>query len=196
MMTPELSQLLHSIAVFMDDYYDTGLEPAYYVRKNRTYQLEEAQYHTSWDWLMPCIDKIESLDFRVCIGQDDCQIYKRWAEFPENFIIDADFKETRLENAFDAVTSFIDWWNRKGSTFPAQEKYCEITKELDELINDILIEKIKVKEKDLIETHLENGRVVKWCPVYPKGQRTREYLTNQIKQLFFRAVMMKKKAAK
>ena len=194
-MTTELSQALHSIAVFMDDYSDTGLEPAYYVRKNRTYQLEEAQYHTSWDWLMPCIDKIESLDFRVSIGPSDCQIYKRWVDFPENFIIDADFKETRLENAFDAVVSFIDWWNRKGSIAPAQEKYCEVTRDLDELIDDILIEKIKVREKDIIETTLENGRVVKWCPVHPKGERIREYLANRIKRLFFRAVMMNKKAA-
>jgi len=47
--------------VFHDDenqYYDN----------NGLYIGEELHYHTSWDWLMPVVEKIESLDYDFQIG--------------------------------------------------------------------------------------------------------------------------------
>jgi len=72
----------HHIAVFMEDFYDTGLEPSYYIRKNKEYKIEEAQYHSSWEWLMTVVEKIEELGFRVYLAKDSCQIYKRYCDFP------------------------------------------------------------------------------------------------------------------
>ena len=186
-------QKLHKIAIFMDDYYDTGLEPAYYIRKNKVYQLEEARYHLSWDWLMECIDKIEKLGFQVSLAGDSCQIYQKWKDFPDNFIIDADFKETRLENAFDAVVAFIEWFETNGESTPAQERYCEITKEFTQLVNDAL-EPVRFREDNIIEQVTHSGRIRKLYQVYPKDSKYRESLILRFQDLFFRAVKNKKAA--
>jgi len=166
----------HAIAVFMYDYYDTGLEPAYYIRQNKEYRLTEAQYHSSWDWLMTAIDKIETLEFKVYLDQHSCQIYRKYADFPDNFIIDADFKETRLENAFDGVAAFAEWWMKKGSRQPALQKYSEFQKEVDSFIDEWLPEKILFKEDQVFETELRPGKTRRWYPVYPKESSIRAYL--------------------
>jgi hypothetical protein len=178
----------HDIAIFMNDYYDTGLEPAYYIRKNKEYKLKEAQYHSSWDWILPVIDKIEDLGFRVYFTSESCQIYRKYQDFPDNFIIDADFKETRLENTFDGISAFAEWWNRKGKDQPALVKYSEFQKGIDEFIEEWLLEKIVFKNENVFELELRSGKTRKWYPVYPKGTSTREYLEgrmrNGIERLF------------
>ena len=171
----------HHIAVFMKDFYDTGLEPSYYIRKNTEYKIEEAQYSSSWDWLMTVVEKIEDLGFRVYLAKDSCQIYKQYCDFPDNFIIDADFKEDRLENAFDGISSFCEWWERKGSDQPALEKYSELQKEVDEFISDWLIERVIFKEEKIFETEPRPGMIKRWYPVHPKGSSNRPYLEEKMR---------------
>ena len=171
----------HHIAVFMKDFYDTGLEPSYYIRKNKEYTLEEAQYNSSWEWLMTVVEKIEDLGFRVYLAKDSCQIYKQYCDFPDNFIIDADFKEDRLENAFDGISSFCEWWERKGSDQPALEKYSELQKEVDEFISDWLIERVIFKEEKIFETEPRPGMIKRWYPVHPKGSSNRPYLEEKMR---------------
>lgn len=171
----------HHIAVFMEDFYDTGLEPSYYIRKNKEYKIEEAQYHSSWEWLMTVVEKIEDLGFRVYLAKDSCQIYKQYCDFPDNFIIDADFKEDRLENAFDGISSFCEWWERKGSDQPALEKYSELQKEVDEFISDWLIERVIFKEEKIFETEPRPGMIKRWYPVHPKGSSNRPYIEERMR---------------
>lgn len=178
----------HNIAVFMKDFYDTGLEPSYYIRKNKEYKIEEAQYHSSWDWLMEVVEKIEELGFRVQLDKYSCQIYKKYCDFPDNFIVDADFKEDRLENAFDGISSFCEWWERKGSIHPALEKYSELQKEVDEFIDRWIIEKVAFKEEEVFQTETLSGKNKKWYPVHPKGSSNRpwmeERMRSSLNQLF------------
>jgi hypothetical protein len=181
----------HAIAVFMYDYYDTGLEPAYYIRQNKEYRLTEAQYHSSWDWLMTAIDKIETLEFKVYIGLDSFQVYRKYQEFPDNFIIDADFKETRLENAFDGVAAFAEWWEREGEDKPALEKYSEFQHGIDEVIKDLLPDKILFKEENIFETEIRPGKIRRWYPVYSHGSSTREYLEGKIRARLFNVFKLK-----
>lgn len=171
----------HHIAVFMEDFYDTGLEPSYYIRKNKVYKIEEAQYHSSWEWLMTVVEKIEELGFRVYLAKDSCQIYKQYCDFPDNFIIDADFKYDRLENAFDGISSFCEWWERKGSDQPALEKYSELQKEVDEFISDWLLEKVIFKEEKIFETEPRPGMIKRWYPVHPKGSSNRPYIEEKMR---------------
>ena len=171
----------HHIAVFMKDFYDTGLEPSYYIRKNTEYKIEEAQYSSSWEWLMTVVEKIEDLGFRVYLAKDSCQIYKQYCDFPDNFIIDADFKEDRLENAFDGISSFCEWWERKGSDQPALEKYSELQKEVDEFISDWLIERVIFKEEKIFETEPRPGMIKRWYPVHPKGSSNRPYIEEKMR---------------
>jgi hypothetical protein len=178
----------HHIAVFMEDFYDTGLEPSYYIRKNKEYKIEEAQYHSSWEWLMTVVDKIETLGFRVYLSNHSCQVYRQYDDFPENFIIDADFRENRLDNAFDGLSSFAEWWMEKGAKQPALVKYSELQKEVDQFISEWLIEKVTFKEEQVFKTELPSGKIRKWYPVHPKGSSNRErlegFMRNGLIQLF------------
>jgi len=53
-------------------------------------ELFELQYHTSWDWLMPVVEKIYSIDADV--------------DF---------FKNISLEATYKAVIEFIKWYNNE-----------------------------------------------------------------------------------
>jgi hypothetical protein len=71
-------------------------------------------YHTSWDWLMPVVDKIESLDqddvfdveFKMEKGAVEiiCNKYQQSEEFCLS----------RLESTYKAVVEFIKWYNEQG----------------------------------------------------------------------------------
>jgi hypothetical protein len=181
----------HAIAVFMEDFYDTGLEPSYYIRKNKEYTIEEAKYHSSWEWLMEVVDKIEELGFRVYLAKYSCQVYRQYQDFPDNFIIDSDFKDDRLENAFDGISSFAEWWIGKGENQPALVKYSELQKEVDEFVNDWLQEKVAFKEENIFETEPRPGKFKKWYAVNPKGSSNREYLEGRMKNSLIQLFKLK-----
>lgn len=71
----------------------------------------EMQYHERWDWLMPVVEKIEALGYLVYMQPHQCTIFTKSGNFPDSLIIDADFKNTRLENTYEGVVSFIQWYN-------------------------------------------------------------------------------------
>ena len=58
MKTDEIIKNNVLIATFMNNWTDTGLEPAYCVFKHKGYEAYELSYHKSWDWLMPVIQKM------------------------------------------------------------------------------------------------------------------------------------------
>jgi hypothetical protein len=66
------------------------------------------KFDTSWDWLMPVVEKIEGLGYQVAMSPHQCQIF----DSKNEFIIDADFKNTRLENTYDAVVALIEMLNK------------------------------------------------------------------------------------
>jgi hypothetical protein len=68
----------------------------------------DMQYHSNWSWLMPVVEKIESLGYWVVMMPNGCQIYKASGNFYGDMVIDADFKNTRLENTYEAVVCFIE----------------------------------------------------------------------------------------
>jgi len=69
----------------------------------------DLQYHTSWDWLMPVVDKIESLgyDTELVNRLDDGGIY-----FCINdSAVKASYGKTKIEATYDAVVEFIKTYN-------------------------------------------------------------------------------------
>ena len=71
--------------------------------------MPQLQYHDSWDWLMPVVEKIETIlhdDSTVHIEYNRCWIdhYEAWA------IIDV-VHNSRLEAVYKAVIEFIKWYN-------------------------------------------------------------------------------------
>ena len=89
--------------------------------------VQKAKYHTSWDWLMPVVEKIESIRhpeygwFQVSVQGNSCSIqsehlwkvlqghpnktYKAYTSDP-----DAIFP-TKIESTWYVVVEFIKWYN-------------------------------------------------------------------------------------
>ena len=79
--------------------------------------IEEMQFHSSWDWLMPVVEKIESITetsdgiiyhlYDVVIRQHSCEI--------ESADIHAGGFPSKMEATYWAVVEFIEWYNNKNS---------------------------------------------------------------------------------
>ena len=59
---------------FTDDtiwgYYDVGVNIISTYSGRPIALVNDLKYHTSWDWLMPVVEKIESLGYEVLIGKN------------------------------------------------------------------------------------------------------------------------------
>ena len=76
---------------------------------------DELQYYTSWDWLMPVVDKIESFedDHRCC--KYNVNIQQCWVEIIDNEnsdeIVAVDGYDKKAAT-YNAVVEFIKWYNK------------------------------------------------------------------------------------
>ncbi len=68
----------------------------------------ESFYHSSWDWLMPVVEKIENYNSGstlVIIEDERCHL-----DTQNNFEIDS-VGHTKIEATYNAVVQFIEWYN-------------------------------------------------------------------------------------
>jgi hypothetical protein len=103
------------IAEFMGIKYDENK----YSHESSEFYFEdsELEYHFSWDWLMPVVEKIEKLDngiYQVDILQEGCKIMVRCKNF--NSPIDKTVSKMpegirKIESVYLAVIEFIKWYN-------------------------------------------------------------------------------------
>ncbi len=76
------------------------------------------KYHSSWDWLMPVVEKIQSLSCNVNIINNCCQIIM----FDTSYSGEPIYKKnktmanTKIENVYDSVIQFIQWYNQQQKT--------------------------------------------------------------------------------
>lgn len=74
-----------------------------------------AKYHTSWDWLMPVVEKIEKLNMvgAVVISRDHCWIHNNKEPLThENEIVHADLcRNNKLDAVWYSVVLFVKWYN-------------------------------------------------------------------------------------
>lgn len=72
------------------------------------------QYHSSWDWLMAVIEKIEANNkIAVQIERNSCRISKYESDFqviPFDIVRSQRFK-TKIETVYTSVVSYIKWYN-------------------------------------------------------------------------------------
>jgi len=103
------------IAKFMEVLYGTKEFPKHWysndlIDGHRAHS--ELKYHSSWDWLMPIIDKIESIDgcsFKV--GLQFAFAYVQGISLhDEPFVVRA-IGENRIGTAYNLVVRFIKWYN-------------------------------------------------------------------------------------
>lgn len=81
--------------------------------------MSQLQYHYSWDWLMPVVDKIESLFFNVVIEshitlriKPQCYIYSA----TERFEMKPLQRDKKIDAVYEAVVEFIKWHNKQVSS--------------------------------------------------------------------------------
>ena len=85
-------------------------EGVYQVSKHKGYDVENLHYHISWDWLMPVVEKIESLGYHV-------DIVKGWTTIinqTEDRVDSKDIQEcdtNKKEATYKAVVEFIKKYN-------------------------------------------------------------------------------------
>ena len=128
------------IAEFMDNWFektnrdDTFIEignavPNSEDRETFLYWLDDLEFHTSWDWLMPVVEKIENLklgdidpfndgdihlDCEPCveISNKYCNIFlQATMRVVDNFFDRGG--NSKIEATYIAVTEFIIWYNNQ-----------------------------------------------------------------------------------
>jgi hypothetical protein len=106
------------IAQFMGDYFDTGLEPSYYIRYNQEYKLEDSQFHSSWDWIMPVVDKINGMgkaySFAIFKTYVSLTVEKGGKVFKDYSFAFSEYittEQTGKQAAFKLIVKFVKWEN-------------------------------------------------------------------------------------
>jgi hypothetical protein len=82
-------------------------------------ELEDLQYHTSWDWLMPVVEKIFSLGYHYEIKPRYMMIKERMSS--EVLVCEANFKgqtynKSQKEIIYNAVVEFINEYNEENES--------------------------------------------------------------------------------
>lgn len=77
-----------------------------------TKTLHRMEYHSSWDWLMPVVEKIEGVDSNIFfqIQRDGC--YYGWVK-EGGYVFEPRFVKgkTKINAVWLAVVEFIKWYN-------------------------------------------------------------------------------------
>lgn len=73
--------------------------------KEQIWAIESLAFHSDWSWLMPVVEKIESMGCKVCLLGTHCTIYN--AKYNVNPFEGA----TKIEAAYTHVIDFISWYN-------------------------------------------------------------------------------------
>jgi hypothetical protein len=76
------------------------------------------RYDTSWDWLMPVVDKIErsnfgEFHFRLSISGDSIQLSKYSDGSGYLFLDHLIFGKGKIDSTYNAVVKFIQWYNQQ-----------------------------------------------------------------------------------
>jgi len=73
--------------------------------------LDDFKYNTSWDWLIPVVEKIEKLGYRVLIVTDEVDVESN-AENPIQKSLGTYCPDgTKKGATYKAVIEFIKWYN-------------------------------------------------------------------------------------
>ena len=116
-----------TITTFMDGisepkgYILFGIIPDKECKKTHFFRLENMQFHSSWDWLMSVVEKIETMGFQVdtlsrllplsmtekdhnCFIWNDEHTYK---------VCETSSIESKLKATYEAIIEFINWYNKR-----------------------------------------------------------------------------------
>lgn len=96
------------IAEFMGLRYGRSSVKTYVIENNKEVLPKDLKYHTSWDWLMPVVEKIESLGYEFQITKEEAYFKDTDGDFE---IVASAFNGSIMDNTYNAVVQFIEWFN-------------------------------------------------------------------------------------
>lgn len=70
------------------------------------------KYHSSWDWLMPVVEKIEALGYEVVITSGMCHIFNTKDLNNEFCNKSNNNKTSKIELVITTILEFIQWYNQ------------------------------------------------------------------------------------
>lgn len=87
----------------------------------KAFHYEQLEYHKSWEWLMPVVEKIESIQLpspsilacRVDISRGSCQVFKgEWNEGPDSTFISITLQGSgaKFGSVYSACVEFVKWY--------------------------------------------------------------------------------------
>lgn len=72
---------------------------------------DELEYHTSWDWLMPVVEKIEAIPgIYFDIYREATIVKHQPAEFKAWGVTEYN-QESKIAHVYEAAVKFIQWYN-------------------------------------------------------------------------------------
>lgn len=74
--------------------------------------LEQLQFHTSWDWLVPVVEKIESLGYIFMICKHEAGVTCDRSSGLERPKCDVK-ADSKLKAVYDCAVNFIKWYTNK-----------------------------------------------------------------------------------
>jgi hypothetical protein len=90
-------------------HWNNELETLAWSTLNSANYIHDLKYHSSWDWLMPVVEKIEKMDYGFKMCRKVVEVY---VDSTKEVILKT--KEScRFESLFKAVVEFIKWYNEK-----------------------------------------------------------------------------------
>jgi hypothetical protein len=88
--------------------------PTWYALDGGWVKDDELQYHKSWDWLMPVVEKIESLGYEFFIVENRVKVAHNTDHSIET-IIDFTFGGSKRDVTYQGVVEFINQYNKDES---------------------------------------------------------------------------------
>jgi hypothetical protein len=92
-----IAEFMGNIPIFENEYQMV-------THNNMCYGIDELKYDTDWNWLMPVVERIESLGIVVEIRENVCYIETSLGNYSE-------LEDTKLQATYKAVVKFINWYN-------------------------------------------------------------------------------------
>lgn len=90
--------------------------------KAHLYREDEMQFHTSWDWLMPVVEKIEKFGYASSIegGDSDEGYLCDFIDINNMECSCASNYTSKIEAVWRSVIQFIEWYNSLTSKQPGK----------------------------------------------------------------------------
>lgn len=105
------------ITEFMNVSHCRADQGSFYYINDDAYLAEDLKYHSSFDWLMPVVEKIKDYspdhEIEITMGKTFCRIFARDLD-DGSYLYGIDSTEDKpIDAVYNAIIQFIKWYNNQ-----------------------------------------------------------------------------------